>query len=181
MVNAVAMARQAAAQATATAQAAAALGVADAEAAAATSIATAEAASALSTAQAKAAYQLTYKILKQNLPELVPALIALSIAGITEGVAAYVKELLTWKTIEATTDAENKAACQRVEDIWEKCQKEISSLSSDDSLSKTLATMNKAYMSCHPAGPTAPKADREVSKSSPHIITDGMLQYKKNG
>ncbi len=180
MVDAVAMARQAAAQAVATAQAAAAMGVAEAEAAAATSSAAAEAAAALTTAQAQAAYQLTYTILKQNLPELVPALIALSIAGITEGVAAYVKELLTWEVIENTTNQENKAACQRVEDIWEKCQTEISSLSGD-SLYKTPKALREVYKSYHPAGPTASKVDQAASKSLLQMVADGLPKRKMNG
>jgi hypothetical protein len=69
--------------------AAARLSVAQAEAAAGADVATGESDAASGAAQASAAYELAIQILRDGVVELAPALLALEVAAISEGIAAY--------------------------------------------------------------------------------------------
>lgn len=82
----------AAEEAVAKAEAAATVTVTMAEAASLVDVALAEAIATLGDAQAETAYQLTISILKDGEVELIPALIALELAAIAEGLAAYAAE-----------------------------------------------------------------------------------------
>lgn len=79
--------------------------VAKAEAAAALDIGTGEVTALLGTAQATDAYQLVIQILQNKEVDLAPALIAVEIAAISEGIAAYLAEqelsMLTERNLEA--------------------------------------------------------------------------------
>lgn len=90
------------------------LSVVKAKAAATLDVGTGEASADLGTAQASVAYQLVIQILQDKVVELAPALIAVEIAAINEGIAAYVAEQELSITIERQLETKTSAVCEQV-------------------------------------------------------------------
>ena len=91
------------------------LAVAKAESAAAVDIGTGEASASVGTAQASVAYQLVIQILQDKVVELAPALIAVEIAAINEGIAAYLAEQELSVAIEKDLQAKTDLAFEQTE------------------------------------------------------------------
>lgn len=94
--------------------AAAQFAVSQGEAAALLDVDTGEGSVAAVTTQARAAYQLVIEILQNGQVELAPALIALEIAAISEGVAAYLAEQTTAAAIERAVQAKTAQVNQEI-------------------------------------------------------------------
>jgi hypothetical protein len=118
--------------------AAAQLAVAKGESVAAIDVGTGEASAALGVAQATAAYQLVIEILQNKVVELAPALIALEVAAISEGIAAYLAEQELSATIEKEVQASASASFAQTEASYEaERQQELSAFRTDVALERT--------------------------------------------
>ena len=83
-------------------------------------IGTAEASAVLGTAQASVAYQLAMQILQDQAVELAPALIAVEIAAINEGIAAYLAEQELSMATEKDVETKVASAFEQVEAAFQK-------------------------------------------------------------
>lgn len=99
--------------------------VVKAEAAAAVDIGTAEGSAVLGTAQATVAYQLAMQILQDKVVDLAPVLIALEVAAINEGIAAYLAEQELSMSIERDVETKSVSAFEQVEAAFEKSENSI--------------------------------------------------------
>ncbi|HEX8175064.1 MAG TPA: hypothetical protein VF543_08095 [Pyrinomonadaceae bacterium] len=99
--------------------AAAQLAVTEAEAAATLDMTTVETTATLCTTQATEAYQLAVQILKNKTVELAPVLIALEVAAINEGIAAYLAEETLAYTIEREVMTRVEAAFEKTASDYE--------------------------------------------------------------
>lgn len=99
--------------------------VVKAEAAAFVDIGAAEASAVLGTAQATVAYQLAMQILQDKVVDLAPVLIALEVAAISEGIAAYLAEQKLSMSIEKDVETKTASAFEQVETAFKKSEKSI--------------------------------------------------------
>ncbi|HBB88611.1 MAG TPA: hypothetical protein DC047_13450 [Blastocatellia bacterium] len=91
------------------------LAIVQAEAAVTLDTGTGEASAALGTAQAGVAYQLVIQILQDKVVELAPALIAVEIAAINQGIAAYLAEQELSTIIERDVEAKTASAFEDIQ------------------------------------------------------------------
>ncbi|HEV2913207.1 MAG TPA: hypothetical protein VGX92_07815 [Pyrinomonadaceae bacterium] len=117
--------------------------VAKGEAVSAVDVGAGEASAALGVAQATAAYQLVIQILQDKVVELAPALIAIEVAAISEGIAVYLAEQQLSATIEKELQANASAVFAQTQASYEaEQQQEIAALRSDVALeSKALGAV----------------------------------------
>jgi hypothetical protein len=99
--------------------------VAKAEGAASVDIGAAEATAVLGTAQATVAYQLAMQILQNKVVDLAPVLIALEVAAINEGIAAYLAEQELSLSIEKDVEAKTVSAFEQVEAAFKKSENSL--------------------------------------------------------
>lgn len=99
--------------------------VVKAETAADLDIGTAETSAGLGTAQASVAYQLAMQILQDQEVELAPALIALEIAAINEGIAAYLAEQELAMATERDLETKTALAFEQVHAAFETDKKDL--------------------------------------------------------
>ena len=99
--------------------------VAKAEAAASVDIGTAEGSAVLGTAQATVAYQLAMQILQDKVVDLAPVLIALEVAAINEGIAAYLAEQELSKSVERDVETKTASAFEQVEAAFQNSENSI--------------------------------------------------------
>lgn len=116
----------------ASAVAAAQLAVAQAEAAAAVDVGAGEAAATLGVAQATEAYQLATQILKNKAVQLAPALIALEVLAINEGIAAYLAEQTAAAAVARLVQTAAESAFAGVQQAYETFARLDSSTYQDD-------------------------------------------------
>ncbi len=102
------------------------LAVVKAEAAAALDIGSGEASAELGTVQASVAYQLVIQILQDKVVELAPALIAVEVAAINEGIAAYLAEQELSIAIEKDIQAKTEFAFDQVQASFETDRQDVS-------------------------------------------------------
>lgn len=99
--------------------------VVKAEAAADLDIGTAETSAVLGTAQASIAYQLAMQILQDQAVELAPALIAVEIAAINEGIASYLAEQELSMATERELETKMALAFAQVQAAFETDTKDL--------------------------------------------------------
>ena len=88
-------------------------------------IGAAEASALLGTAQATVAYQLAMQILQDKVVDLAPVLIALEVAAINEGIAAYLAEQKLSMSIEKDVETKTASAFEQVEAAFKKSENSI--------------------------------------------------------